>query len=163
MTWYVVYKIWKILKIKSAYMHVSNRLHLLLIWVQNSISLRRSMIATAERQGEGDPYWLLAAAHASGLYEKFIRSLNLIDLLKSASSREDFLLDWFEFFFFPNLWHLFRDWRWTFGGYEHVEEERRRNNFFSYFSLFPNLEDQNLKFIFALTQRERTLCWVSIA
>ena len=50
------------------------------------------MIAIAERHDKDDLCWLLVAAHASILYKKFIRKPDLIDLLESASSREDLLL-----------------------------------------------------------------------
>ena len=94
MTWYIIYKIWNNHMIKSTCMDVSNRLHLLLIWVQNSIPECGSMIITTERHDKDDPYWLLAVAYTSDLYEKFTQSSDLIDLLESASSREDLLLSW---------------------------------------------------------------------
>ena len=50
------------------------------------------MIAAVERCGEDDSYWLLAAAHTFDLYEKFIRSFDLISHLENASSYEDLLL-----------------------------------------------------------------------
>ena len=51
------------------------------------------MIVTVERHDEGDLYWLLATAHAFGLYEKSTQSSDLIGLLESTSSHEDLLLD----------------------------------------------------------------------
>ena len=96
---YVAYKIWKILKIKSACMHVSSRSYLFLIWVQNSIPERGLTNATTERYSRKNLCWLLIAAYTPGLYEKSTRSSDLINLLRSASSHEDLLLDWYGSFF----------------------------------------------------------------
>ena len=51
-----------------------------------------SMITAIERHSKEDSCWLLIAAHASDLYRKSIRSPDLINLLRSASSHEDLLL-----------------------------------------------------------------------
>ena len=50
------------------------------------------MITTAERCGKEDPRLLLIAAHMSGLYEMSTQNFDLIGLLESASSFEDYLV-----------------------------------------------------------------------
>ena len=134
MTFYIAYKIWKILKIKSACMHVSSRSHLLLIWVQNLIPEHRLMITTIERYGRENSCWLLIAAHTSGLYEKSTRSPDLISLLGSASLHEDLLLDWSGSFL--QIFRIFLEVE------DRLLEEMKRwkkdgekNNFFLIFSL----------------------------
>ena len=68
-------------------------------WVQNLIPKYGSMIVAAERYSKEDLCRLLTAAHMIGLYGKSTRSSNLIGLLGNASSREDLLPSWSEFFF----------------------------------------------------------------
>ena len=127
----------KILKIKSAWMHVSSRSHLLLIWVQNSIPECGSTISTVERYGKENPCWLLVAAHTSGLYKRSTRSPDLIGLLGSVSSREDLLLGWSgSFFQISKIFSEIED-----GLLEKIKrwkKDGKENIFFLIYFLLPN-------------------------
>ena len=110
------------------------------------------MIITTEKNGKEDPYWLLIAAHISGLYRKSTRSPNRMVFSKVLARAKTILLA--DLYFFSNLLNLSRDSRGTSRGDEDEEKIWRGDTLLSFFFSLSKLLGTNLGFLgFSLTQR----------